>query len=127
MLKKILFITGGTLSLGLGILGIVLPGLPTTPFMLLTAYLYASSSERLSNWLMNHRFFGKIIKDYKENPGLTVIQKILICCMAWIMCGIAIFRLWDNTVAVILLTIAGLSCVWAQIFFVPTRKKSNKS
>ena len=50
-LTRILYIIGGTLSLALAILGIVLPGLPTTPFALLSAYLYAKSSRKLYNWL----------------------------------------------------------------------------
>lgn len=123
MFRKIALITGGTISLGLGILGVVVPGLPTTPFILLTAYLYASSSLRLSNWLMQHPYFGKLIKDYKENPGLTVVHKLVICLFACVMSGIGIYRLWENTPAVIALSIAALSCLWAQIFFIPTKKK----
>ena len=53
-LTRILYIIGGTLSLALAILGIVLPGLPTTPFALLSAYLYAKSSRKLYNWLLNN-------------------------------------------------------------------------
>lgn len=56
----------GTLMVGLGIVGIYVPGLPTTPFLLLAALCYLRSSERLSRWLLNHPRFG---------PGLTTILR----------------------------------------------------
>ena len=56
----------GTLMVGLGIVGIYVPGLPTTPFLLLAALCYLRSSERLSRWLLNHPRFG---------PGLTLILR----------------------------------------------------
>ena len=61
---KTLYIVIGTISLALGILGIFLPLLPTTPFLLLTAALYFKGSFRLYNWLLNHRYFGPYIMLY---------------------------------------------------------------
>ncbi|MDR2626822.1 MAG: YbaN family protein, partial [Dysgonamonadaceae bacterium] len=59
---KYVFISFGFLSLALGILGIFLPLLPTTPFLLLSAFLFARSSQRLYNWLLNHRILGNYIR-----------------------------------------------------------------
>ena len=66
-LTRVLYIIGGTLSLALAILGIVLPGLPTTPFALLSAYLYAKSSEKLYNWLLSNRILGPRIRNYNKD------------------------------------------------------------
>ncbi|MDR2840025.1 MAG: YbaN family protein, partial [Paludibacter sp.] len=55
---KLLFIILGLISLALGIIGIFLPLLPTTPFLLLSAALFARGSQRLYNWLINHRVLG---------------------------------------------------------------------
>ena len=73
---KTLYIVIGTISLALGILGIFLPLLPTTPFLLLTAALYFKGSFRLYNWLLNHRYFGPYIRNYRENKAIPLRAKI---------------------------------------------------
>lgn len=88
MLKSLLIIIG-TLSLGLGILGILVPGLPTTPFLLLTAGLYARSSPRLHRWMLNHPTIGRYIKKYRENGGMTKRQKIYSITLMWLMISIS--------------------------------------
>lgn len=62
--KRVLFITLGLAFLALGAIGIVIPGLPTTPFLLLSAALFLRSSERLYGWLIGHRVFGRHIYSY---------------------------------------------------------------
>ncbi|WP_281659033.1 YbaN family protein [Halobacillus sp. Cin3] len=80
---KILLIIVGSVSLGLGILGIVLPLIPTTPFLLLTAACYVRSSDRLYNWLMTNKWFGSYIQNYKSGRGLPLKAKISILVMIW--------------------------------------------
>lgn len=82
--RKILFVVLGFLSLGLGILGIFIPVLPTTPFLLLSAYLFAKSSEKLYNWLLSTKNFGKIIKDYRERKGVSLGIKIYSLSLLWL-------------------------------------------
>jgi uncharacterized protein len=82
---KILLIFLGTISLMLGILGIFIPGLPTTPFLLLTAFLYLKGSTRLYNWLIKNRFLGKYITSYHRRKGMTRRQKIYSLSLMWIM------------------------------------------
>ena len=65
-LLRVVLLVIGTLMLGLGFVGIYVPGLPTTPFLVLAALCYLRSSERLSRWLLNHPRFG---------PGLTTILR----------------------------------------------------
>ena len=81
---RIVLIVAGTVSLGLGIIGIVLPLLPTTPFLLLTAACYARSSERFYNWLLNNKMFGNFIRNYREGRGIPVRVKILSIALLWI-------------------------------------------
>ncbi|MDP2236826.1 MAG: YbaN family protein [Bacteroidales bacterium] len=88
-MKKPLFIFLGTLSLSLGLIGIVVPGLPTTSFLLLAAYLYARSSRRLYNALLNHKFLGGYIKDFQK--GMSVRAKIRAISMMWTMILISAF------------------------------------
>lgn len=59
------------LFLGLGLIGIVLPGLPTTPFVLLAAYCAARGSKRLHDWLLAHRLFGPMIRDWQESGAVS--------------------------------------------------------
>ena len=80
---KTLYIVIGTISLALGILGIFLPLLPTTPFLLLTAALYFKGSSRLYNWLLNHRYFGPYIRNYRENKAIPLRAKIVSLVLMW--------------------------------------------
>lgn len=73
---KLLYMALGFLSLGLGIIGIVLPLLPTTPFLLLTAFFFARSSEKFHDWLLEHPYFGKTIKDWQETGSINKKAKI---------------------------------------------------
>ena len=73
----------GSISLGLGILGIFLPLLPTTPFLLLTAALYFKGSPRLYNWLLNHRHFGPYIRNFRENKAIPLRAKIISLVLMW--------------------------------------------
>lgn len=82
--KKWLLIIAGSLSVGMGVLGIVLPLLPTTPFLLLAAACYLRSSERLYNWLINHRVFGKIIRNYLQKRTISIRVKISSLTLMWL-------------------------------------------
>ncbi|TET92265.1 DUF454 domain-containing protein [Candidatus Aerophobetes bacterium] len=77
----------GTFSLGLGIVGILLPLLPTTPFLLLAAACYARSSERLNNWLLNNRWFGNYLRNYWKGKGIPLKVKVLSISFLWITIG----------------------------------------
>ena len=73
---KIVWMAGGWVALGLGIVGAVLPLLPTTPFVLLAAYCFARSSPRLQLWLESHRIFGPMIANWRRYGAISVRTKI---------------------------------------------------
>lgn len=75
-LVKGLLVAAGTVSVGLGVLGILLPVVPTTPFLLLAAVCYAHSSERFYVGLLTNRYFGRYIRDWREKRGLTLAMKL---------------------------------------------------
>ncbi|MCF8334804.1 MAG: YbaN family protein [Bacteroidales bacterium] len=82
---KFLFIVLGTVSLSVGVLGIFLPGLPTTVFLLITAFLYARSSEKLYNKLLNNKYVGPYITNFRKYRGMTLKSKIYSISMMWTM------------------------------------------
>lgn len=74
---RAVWIVLGLLALGLGALGVVLPLLPTTPFVLLAAFAFARSSERLHAWLLRHKVFGPLIQNWNENGSISRRAKIV--------------------------------------------------
>jgi uncharacterized membrane protein YbaN (DUF454 family) len=82
-----LWIAAGTLAVALGILGMFLPVLPTTPFLLLAAFCYARSSERFYRWLLYNRWFGEYIRNYREGRGIPLREKVLTLAALWATIG----------------------------------------
>lgn len=90
---RYLLIITGWLSVALGVIGIVLPLLPTTPFILLAGGCFAKSSPRFHQWLLNHAFFGPIINTYQNKQGLPRQVKIRAIIFIWITLSISIYLL----------------------------------
>ena len=96
-IMKIILAFLGSLSLALGILGVFLPVLPTTPFLLLSAALYVRSSERLYNWLMQHRHLGPYIRNFRENRAIPLRVKIVSVSLVWatlLYCAVFVAWVW---------------------------------
>jgi uncharacterized membrane protein YbaN (DUF454 family) len=74
---RIVWFISGCVSLALGTIGIVLPLLPTVPFLLLAALCFAKSSDRTHQWLINHRIFGPPIQDWQQSGTIRRPAKIL--------------------------------------------------
>jgi uncharacterized membrane protein YbaN (DUF454 family) len=97
----------GTISVGLGLLGIFLPILPTTPFLLLAAACYTRSSQKFYCWLINNRWLGKYIKNYREKKGMPLKLKIYIISLLWItILASAIFFVDILVIRILLILIA---------------------
>lgn len=84
LIKKLLLITFGSISLGLGLLGIILPLLPTTPLLLLAAACYVRSSEKLYHWLITNKYFGSYILNYRDGKGIPLKAKVMGVSMIWL-------------------------------------------
>ena len=82
-ISRSLLSAGGFTSLGLGLLGIALPLVPTTPFLLLSAWCFGKSSPRLLRWLLTNRLFGEYLRNYRDNKGIPRRVKIYILGMLW--------------------------------------------
>jgi uncharacterized membrane protein YbaN (DUF454 family) len=105
--KKLLFIAG-TISLAIGVVGIFVPLLPTTPFLLLAAACYMRSSERFYRWLLNNRFFGTYIKNYIEGKGMPLRIKIYTIALLWTTISLSIFLISPSIVVKIILVIVAI-------------------
>lgn len=91
-MKKILLLLAGHISLILGILGIFLPILPTTPFLLLSAVCFMKSSEKMYLWLINHKVLGLYVRSYIEYKAISLRAKILSIAVLWlVMMGTVFF------------------------------------
>ena len=105
---KYLYIILGTFSLILGIIGIVVPLLPTTPFLLLTAWFYFRGSPRLYNWLLNQKHLGPYIRNFRENKAIPLRAKIVSVSLLWItilFCVIFILPAWWLKIMLLLIAI----------------------
>lgn len=82
-MKRYLMISGGVLAVALGVVGIVIPLLPTTPFLLLAAFLFSKSSEKFHRKLMENKILGEYIYNYSEKKGLKKREKIISLGTLW--------------------------------------------
>lgn len=121
---RVLYLIGGTVSLGLAVLGVFLPGLPVTPLALLSAALYAKSSEKMYHWLLNNKVLGPRIKNYHRKQGVTRKGKAGIIVFMTAMVLFSSFIVIRNNIPlrIVILTLGfiGAVVVW---FFVPNGKE----
>jgi uncharacterized membrane protein YbaN (DUF454 family) len=119
--RWVLIITGSFFT-GLAILGIFLPLLPTTPFLLLAAACYIRSSERFYNRLINNKWLGNYIKSYLEGKGVSLKVKVLSISLLWITVGysvVFVVNIFPIRVILILIAIG----VTIHLLFIRTLKK----
>lgn len=93
---KVALLILGIFFLLLGIIGIIVPGMPTTIFILLAGWCWAKSSDKFYNWLINHKMFGHMIKNWQEKKSMPKKAKYL----AWLMMGVScmiLFYRFHNT------------------------------
>jgi uncharacterized membrane protein YbaN (DUF454 family) len=120
---RIFLIIVGSVSLVLGLLGVFLPVLPTTPFLLLSAALWVKSSPRLYEWLLNHRIFGDYIRNFRENRAIPLRAKIVSVTLLWATMSYCIFvvaneKLW---LQIVLATIA-IAITWHILSYATLKK-----
>ena len=103
---KPLWVAAGTFFLALGIIGIFVPLLPTTPFLLLASACYLRGSKRMHEWLLSHGRLGAYIRAYEEGRGIPVRAKILALTTMWASIAYAVYRFAIPTLQAALLVVA---------------------
>lgn len=123
--KRLLLLILGWLSLITGIIGAFLPLLPTTPLVLLAAWCFSKSSERFHTWLIEHKYFGPIVRDWQSADGIPRRARNRAIIFMWIGMAISILivsRFW----ATIGLVIIGL-CVSTYLMRMPIRSEDDNT
>jgi len=110
-MRRSFFLFVGFLALGLGILGMALPVLPTTPFLLLAGAMFLRSSERMTHWLFNHKVFGPPVRNYMEHRTVEKRSKILALSLMWPTILISAYIVEQTWLKVLLIVIALLVSV----------------
>lgn len=90
-LSRVFWFSLGMIFTGIGLIGVVIPGLPTTPLMILAAACFAKSSQRFYNWILNNRMFGEHVKNYREGNGIPKRSKPVILGTMWAFVLFAVF------------------------------------
>lgn len=106
-MKKIFYLIVGILSTALGAVGVVLPILPTTPFLLLAAFCFAQSSERLHHWFLSTKLYEKHLKDFVQTRAMTLKTKLSLMSMASAMMLLGFLMMENVPVGRIV-----IACVW---------------
>ena len=117
MITKSLFLTIGWLSFALGLIGIFLPLLPTTPFMIFSAWCFARSSKRLHRWLLSQPGIGELIQDWEHHRIIRTPAKIIATCVIFLCISLSFSFVLYST----LLRIGVILIVFSVLFFIWTR------
>ncbi|MGX9843674.1 YbaN family protein [Streptococcus iniae] len=117
-MKKIIYLTLGLVSFILGIIGILLPVLPTTPFLLLAAFCFSRSSDRFTNWLKNSRLYELYVGDYPETRVMSRKRKRHILIQVYVLMAISITL---SPIIMLKIVLFVMTCVMTAvlILFVP--------
>jgi len=121
-IKKLLWIIAGCISLGLGIIGIVLPLLPTTPFLLFASYCYCRGSKRLDDWLLNNKYLGEYIRNYREGKGISLTIKVFTISLLWAVILYSAFFIIKILIVQVILVIIAIG-VSIHLIVLPTNKR----
>lgn len=114
-MKRFFYYISGWLAIILGVIGILLPLLPTTPFMLLAAFCFARSSDRCHRWLLNHRIFGPLITDWQRYGVIRTSTKRLATISMLLIGSIPLYLLaWPLKLLVASIFICVLTFIWTR-------------
>jgi uncharacterized membrane protein YbaN (DUF454 family) len=124
-LNKYIFFILGTICLVLAYIGTVLPGIPGSPFILLTAFFYLRSSDRMYNWLRRQRLFGRLIREYEKDSTIPLRLRIMILIPFWISIVVAEIIFVKTLISGILLATSAI-IISAIVLFVKRGTTNNK-
>lgn len=120
-LKRTIFLSLGIIFLVVATIGIFLPVLPTTPFVLIAAFCFSKSSKRAEKWILKNRYFGTYIENYRNKCGVPIDIKINSIMFLWFMLIISIFLFSNNPIVSLFLIFIGLA-VTIHIYTLKTQK-----
>ena len=120
------FFGAGTVCLALGAIGIVLPIVPTTPFLLLALACYVRSSKRMTKWILNNKYFGDYIRRYREGKGIPLKTKVLALTILWITIGFSAFFMVHKWLIVQLILFAVAVAVTVHLVRLPTYRETKQ-
>jgi uncharacterized membrane protein YbaN (DUF454 family) len=121
--RKVIMICLGTISLCIGVIGIFIPGLPTTPFLLLTAVLYFRSSDRLYQALITNKHIGSYILRFRTDKGMKKGLKLYSVITMWIMIIASCLLLITSGSLKMFVLVLGIVGTIVMLFFIPTANK----
>jgi uncharacterized protein len=119
--KRTIYFVLGTISFAIACIGVVLPLLPTTPFLLLAIACYLRSSKRMYNWLLNHKLFGQYIKNYLEGKGMSLRAKVISLAFLWTIIAYSALFVMPMLIAQVILLVVALA-VTLHLTILPTFK-----
>jgi len=122
-MRKYLYITLGVFFVILGAIGIPLPVLPTTPFLLLATYFFVRSSPKLYDWLLNNKVFGRYLINFYENRPIPIREKLISIGFLWLGLGSTFYFASLQTWLILLLIFIGI-CVTIHISTLGMWKKN---
>ncbi|MDR3292395.1 MAG: YbaN family protein [Methanobrevibacter sp.] len=120
-IKRSLYFTFGIIFLSLGTIGILIPLLPTTPFVILAAFCFGKSSKKAEQWILKSKYFGSYIENYRNKVGVPIRIKIRSIIFLWVVLIISMIYT-HNPLTFIILLIVGIA-VTCHIYFLKTKKR----
>ena len=120
--KRAFYFIAGTVFIVLGGAGVLLPVLPTTPFLLLSAACYFRSSERMHRWMLNNRWFGNYLKNYAEGRGISLRAKLFAIFLLWMLICYSVFFAVNNTIVQLALAFIAIG-VTIHLIKIPTLRE----
>tara|TARA_Y100000590_G_scaffold93193_1_gene105537 strand:+ start:6445 stop:6846 length:402 start_codon:yes stop_codon:yes gene_type:complete len=118
---RVLWLALGLLFTVVGLIGLIVPGLPTTPLMIVAAACFFRSSKRLFNWVLSNKYFGNYVKDFREGRGMPRKAKFIALGFIWLFVSISVFvGIPDHLVYVKILTFLAACTGTGVIITLPT-------
>ena len=123
---RLLWVLLGSISVGMGVIGIFVPGWPTTIFLIIASYFYIRSSDKLYNWLLNNKILGTYLKNYYSGKGMPVKAKIFSISMMLVFGLLSIF-LWIPSNFIIIKIIVFILLIIGSIFILRVKSLGSES
>lgn len=121
-LWRTFFLVAGSVSLAVGVVGVVVPVLPTTPFLILTALCYARGSSRAYRWLVTNRLFGRYLNDYLCGRGVSRMVKAAALVLLWAVIAVTVVLLTERLWLRLLLPVIA-AAVTVHVLMLKTRRR----